>query len=373
MRKFILAVLSMAIALQCLAAPADDSAVTIYGVVDAFVQVLDSGSHLSRVRSGGLVGSRLGFKGSEDLGHGLKSFFALESGMNIDDGAINQSNTFFGRLSQVGLSGAFGTVSLGRQYSSLYAATTEMSIFTNAASGPSTVLIGGFGGGYEPVRGASASAIPPAAGATGNGSPLRVNNSLRYESPNYEGVKASLLYGAGELAGRTSHSRIVDLGLRYTYDGLDVIASMVSDHASVGGMSDATRAQTRTLAAAQSFDAVRIVAGYLDFKDLRAAGQDGRGAWLGAEYRLGTQLFKIQYVLNQPRYDAENKTQALGFGWVYDLSRRSAVYSSLTRFKNDDRAGPDGVGRFNGAVPDGLTAPGDRSITELALGLRHSF
>ena len=365
MRKIVLAVSML---LPCLAARADDSAVTIYGVADAFIQVLDGSSRMSRVQSGGLVGSRLGLRGHEDLGSGLKAFFMLESGLNVDEGVINQSGTFFGRQAQLGLSGEFGTISLGRQYGSLYYATTDLSIFTNASAGPSTVLIGGFGGGYEPVRGASGAAVPPASGATGNGSPLRVNNSVRYESPSYQGIKAILLYGAGEQAGLTKQSRIVDFGLRYTRDGFDLIASLVSDRTVAGGVLNATNAQTRTLAAAYSFDAVRVVAGYVDFKDKRTAGQDGRGAWLGAEYRMGRQLLKVQYVLNKPRYGEDNKTQALGAGWVYDLSRRSALYSSLTRFKNDDRAG-----RFNGAIPDGLAADGDRSITEFALGIRHNF
>jgi len=354
--------------LLCMAARAEDASVTIYGVADAFVQVLNGSSTMSRVQSGGLVGSRLGFRGREDLGGGLNAFFTLESGLNMDEGVINQSGTFFGRQAQVGLSGGFGTLSLGRQYGSLYFATTDMSIFTNASAGPSTVLIGGFGGGYEPVRGATATVLPPASGATGNGSPLRVNNSVRYESPSFAGFKAIALYGAGEQAGLTNESRVVDFGVRYTRDGLDVIASFVSDRTAVGGVLDATDAQTRTLAAAYSFDAVRVVAGYVDFKDKRPVALDGRGAWIGAEYRMGPQLIKLQYVLNEPRHGSDNKTQALGVGWVYDLSRRSALYSALTRFKNDDRAL-----RFNGAMPDGLTTDGHRSVTEFALGVRHNF
>lgn len=368
MKKKLLCAVS--VLLPCMAAHAEDASVTIYGVADAFVQVLNGSSTLSRVQSGGLVGSRLGFRGREDLGGGLGAFFTLESGLNMDEGVINQSGTFFGRQAQVGLSGGFGTLSLGRQYGSLYFATTDMSIFTNASAGPSTVLIGGFGGGYEPVRGATATAVPPASGATGNGSPLRVNNSVRYESPSFEGFKAIALYGAGEQAGLTNQARVVDFGVRYTRYGLDVIASFVSDRTAAGGVLDATNAQTRTLAAAYSFDAVRVVAGYVDFKDKRpvATALDGRGAWIGAEYRMGPQLLKLQYVLNKPRYGSDNKTQALGVGWVYDLSRRSALYSSLTRFKNDDRAL-----RFNGAMPDGLTTDGDRSVTEFALGVRHNF
>jgi len=357
------------VALPCLAARADDG-VTIYGIVDAFGQALNGHARMFRVQSGGLAGSRLGFRGSEDLGGGLKASFTLESGLNVDDGTVGQGGALFGRQAWVGLEGDFGSVSLGRQYSSVYAAVTDMSIFTNAAAGPSTMVIGGFGG-YEPVRGAAATATPPEAGATGNGGPVRVNNSFRYESPSIAGLKFSALYGAGELAGLTNQSRLVDLGLRYKHEGLDVVASFISDRAYDGGAG--THANTSTVAASYTLGALRLVSGYLDFKDKRPAAMSGRSGWIGADYRLGPQLFKAQYIENRPGNEADSKTQAFGVGWVYDFSKRAALYSSLTRFKNDDRAGPSGLGRFNAAVPDGLTVAGGNSITEFAFGLRTSF
>jgi len=363
------ALLCTLVALPCLAARADDG-VTIYGIVDAGTEVLKGSARLVRVQSGGLAGSRLGFRGSEDLGGGLKASFALESGLNINDGTVGQGGALFGRQAWVGLEGSFGSVSLGRQYSSIYAAVTDMSIFTNAAAGPSTMVIGGFGG-YEPVRGAAATATPPEAGATGNGGPVRVNNSFRYESPSFDGVRFSALYGAGEVAGLTNQSRLVDFGLRYTGAGIDVVASFISDRADDGGAT--TRADTSTFAGSYTLGALRLVSGYVDFKDKRPAAMSGRSAWVGADYRLGTQLFKAQYIQNRPSNDASSKTEALGVGWVCDFSKRTALYSSLTRFKNDDRAGLGGLGRFNGAVPAGLTAIGSNSITEFAVGIRTSF
>ena len=53
--------------------------VTLYGILDANVQVLDGAATQTRVQSGGLQGSRFGLRGSEDLGAGLKAFFTLES------------------------------------------------------------------------------------------------------------------------------------------------------------------------------------------------------------------------------------------------------------------------------------------------------
>jgi predicted porin len=84
-------------------------------------------------------------------------------------------------------------------------------------------------------------------------------------------------------------------------------------------------------------------------------------------------LLKAQYVENDPRYGTDNGTKAFGVGWVYSLSKRSALYSSLTRFDNDGQAGTGGLGRFNSAIPAALTTAGDNSLTEFVLGMRHSF
>jgi predicted porin len=354
-----------------LAAPAfAQSTVTVYGVADAFVQALDGQSRLARLQSGGLHGSRLGFRGDEDLGGGLRAFFTLESGLNLDDGTIGQGGAFYGRQAFVGLRGGFGELSFGRQYSSVYNATNEFSVFSNNVTGPSTALIGGFGG-YEPVRGASNTATPPAAGATGNSGPARVNNSLRYVTPDWNGLKASALYGAGEVSGATNESRLFDLELRYRLQGLDVIVSHIDDEATSGGAT-ATEAQTTTLAAKYGLGHWRVAAGWLHFNDKRPADQDGRGWWLGADYKLGANVFKAQYVQNKPRFGRDNQSEAFGIGWVYDLSRRTALYSSLTRFDNDGQAG-NGAGRLATTVPVGLTTTGDNSVTEVVLGIRHSF
>ena len=70
--------------------------------------------------SGYLQSSRFGFRGSEDLGGGLRAIFTLESGYNIDNGA-NSSAIFFNRQSFVGLSSSnLGTLTLGRQYTPIY-------------------------------------------------------------------------------------------------------------------------------------------------------------------------------------------------------------------------------------------------------------
>src|SRR5688572_4118329 len=90
---------------------AAQSSVTVYGVADAAIAKEDTGAaNGSRtvVNSGNQSSSRLGFRGVEDLGNGLKATFNLEAGYAIDTGAGDSA--LFGRRSVVGLEGAFGAV-----------------------------------------------------------------------------------------------------------------------------------------------------------------------------------------------------------------------------------------------------------------------
>ena len=348
------------------------SSVTVYGVVDVFAQALDASSRLVRLQSGGNSGSRLGFRGEEDLGGGLRATFVLESGINVDEGTIGFGGAFYGRQAYLGLQGRWGQLSLGRQYGSLFAATADFSIFSSTPSGPSTAVIGGFGG-YEPVRGASNTATPPAAGATGNGGPVRVNNSLRFAAPSWSGFSASLLWGAGEVAGASSDARLVDLGIRFDgSDGFHAMLSVVADKALLGSVR-ANDVMTSTLAATYSASAWKLAAGFLDVNDRLPSGRDGRGYWVGGQYASGRYQFKAQWVRNEPRYGRQNKTSAIGLGAVYAMSKRTALYTSLTRFGNESRAGNADLGRFNAVLPTGVTTAGDHKLTEFVVGMRQSF
>ncbi|RTL47067.1 MAG: porin [Burkholderiales bacterium] len=353
-----LAIAALALASSQLFAQTSGPQVTLYGIVDANVQALHGASTQTRVQSGGLQGSRFGIRGSEDLGSGLKAFFTLESGINLDDGTYGQ-NAFWGRQAFVGLGTAYGHVLLGRQYGSVYTLTNDFSQFSNVASGASTAVIGGFGG-YEPVRGSANS-------ATGNGGPARVNNAVKFESLNYGGFTAGALWGMGEVAGNTSGNRVADVYGRYTGHGFDALLSVVEDKANAVGQN------VRTVSGAAAYDwgNYRFNAGAMQVDDRTAANRDGKGYWLGASYRMGQHLFKGQYVESKNAGAlADGKTQAFGVGYQYDLSKRSALYSSVTRFKND---GVGYVDRAAGTIPVGLTDANHRNLTEVVAGIRHSF
>lgn len=356
LRPLALSALALAAATAANAQAPATSSVQIYGVVDAYLQAANGANSLNRVQSGGLNGSRFGVRGSEDLGGGLRAIFTIESGINLDDGSFGQG-AFWGRQAWVGLATPYGQLTLGRQYGSIYHLTADFSEFTNGPVGPSTAVIGGFGG-YEPVRGSAAT-------ATGNGGPSRNNNSIKFETPNFSGFKAGALLGLGEVSGGTNETRIADVYGRYTAGPLDVMLSLQDDKSAAATLD----VRTISAAAAYQFGDFRITGGLIQVNDRNATDVDGEGYWVGGNWRTGANLFKAQYVLNKLK-DGDGKTQAFGVGYQYDLSKRTALYSSLTQFKNE---GAGYANRWATSMPTGLTSATDRDITELVAGVRHSF
>ena len=381
--KYILGAVALAFAAPSFA----QSSVTLYGVIDLAGQYIKGPAKTVRVTSaGGLAGSRIGFKGTEDIGGGNFVDFVLEGGLNVDTGSSANNGTLFGRQAFGDLRLAnVGTFSAGRQYSSLYIQSGEFSAFSNVTgTSASTAVIGGYAGGYEPVQGGPAAAsgttgaasLTAATGASPNQGPARVNNSFRYTTPVFSGFKASVLYGAGEVTGATTKDRLLDGSVRYTNFGLDAYVSIVDDR-----VANVTDVRTITATASYAIADAHVFAGYLKGDDRRNAAeltslgrQDGRGIWVGADYRVGASLFKAQWVNNRIDHATtagDAKTNAYGLGYQYDLSKRTAVYTSLSRFQNVD-FGSGNTGRFNGSI-SGLTSGNDHSLSEFALGVRHSF
>ena len=356
------------------------SSVTIYGVVDLDGTYLSGHSKDVLISSGGQNGSRIGFKGTEDLGSGLYVDFVLEGGLNLDTGSSAQGGALFGRQAFGALRSPYGTVSAGRQYSSVYQQTNDFSEFGNLpGGGANTYVIGGFAGGYEPVRGSSATATATAT-ATGselNGSPARVNNSVRYTTPTLEGLKASVLYGAGEVTGGTEGTRLIDYSLRYTNYGVDAYVSLVTDKAAnaTAVANNRTDVNIITASASYTIGAFKVEGGYLSVNDKRPADLDGKGFWVGGDYRFGQQLVRAQWVENDPNKNnvALGKTNAYGLGYQYDFSKRTDLYTSITHFANDASSNGAFTGRLDQALPAGLTTTTDRKVNEVVLGIRHVF
>ncbi len=103
-------------------AQAAPSTVTVYGVLDEYLTYVkpEGVPAVRRLDSSGMLASRVGFRGREDLGGGLAANFTLEAGLNANDGSNADGNRFFNRQSWVGLSGTWGEVRFGRQNTPQY-------------------------------------------------------------------------------------------------------------------------------------------------------------------------------------------------------------------------------------------------------------
>ena len=178
------------------------SSVTIYGVVDVgFTSVNNNGTGTDNtgLTSSNMTTNRLGFRGTEDLGGGLKANFQVETSLAADAPAASSIGD---RGAWVGLSGGFGEIRLGREYS-----TTFWSGFLFSPFGT-----GGVGNGFGFANRVVAHAV------TGQTNPIWNNNSITYTSPRMAGFMVQGQYAfdeiatAGNDAGRSA-------GLRINYSG----------------------------------------------------------------------------------------------------------------------------------------------------------
>ena len=121
------------------------SSVTLYGVADAGIGKIEAGSGLANPAndasdktefiSGSTMNngtSRLGVRGVEDLGGGLKAGFQFETGLDLDDGG--NSGAFWSRQANIWLGGNWGTVKLGRQFTPSYLTTSTFELTGTATT-----------------------------------------------------------------------------------------------------------------------------------------------------------------------------------------------------------------------------------------------
>lgn len=186
--------LALAATLTLLSLPASVSAqsnVTLYGTIDSgFVHAnhtntVSGPQSRSMITSNILSGSRWGLRGTEPLGQGLSALFQLESGFNAVNGEMGNGGRAFGRKAIVGLTSTqWGEVTIGRQYDPV----------VNLVQG--TTADGYFGGFF---------ATPGDVDNYDNGA--RVNNSIRYATPNFGGLQFEGMYATGNVAGKEGAGR----------------------------------------------------------------------------------------------------------------------------------------------------------------------
>lgn len=338
------------------------SNVTIYGLVDVGATYRSDNANSAigsktSIDSGQANGNRLGFRGTEDLGNGLKAGFVLEQGFYVDQGT-GRGDGAFSRQAFVTLGGSFGTVALGRQYT-----------FQDNMKGA-----------FDPFGNGTVGQIGNTYAAD-----ARYNNMLAYVSPSFSGLTVKLGYsnaaGNNQSGGTTTPS--VGSGAGSTNEALgnvgDVRAYMINPIYNNGplavGLSYMQKeandvpnsAETKAwdLGVSYDFGVVKVSAmlGNTDTDN----GQDRDQYMIGLTAPVG----KAGAVLASYNY-AEDKSVAgdpnarqWALGYTHSLSKRTGLYAVYADISNKD----GGLGAAVGDASNG----GEGYQEGFQLGLRHSF
>lgn len=332
------------------------SAVEIYGVVDmGFVgesgptPVLPPGTPpsvtkitpVNKLTSGVQSGTRLGFKGTENLGNGMKALFVLETGIAADAGGFNQGNSAFARQSFVGLQSDWGTLTLGRQYVPLF---NTMMVADPFAAG---------------MAGAAQNLMP-----TGG---IRMNNTIKYTSPVFAGFSTELAYGFGETVDSTSKGQESSAAIHYSMG--DLKAALAYNEWSIRTASTATppvitypKRKDWFLAANYDLKVAKIFAGITD-TDNGVNGAKSNDYLIGAQVPFGKHTFIASYISKDVRNAANRDANQIALGYTYAFSKRTNLYAAWGRIDNDSASWLT-VGNNSEA------GTGEKAVN---FGLRHLF
>lgn len=324
-----------------LAGPAvAQSNVTLYGIADVGVGYAKAGdTTFTGIINGVLSGPRIGFKGSEDLGDGLKAVFVLEQGFSVGDGAPASSRQFH-RQAWAGLQGGFGTVSLGRQYAPGYGYAGQFS-----AGVPGTV----FNTQAFLVNSIPGASIHP-------GTDARWDNSIRYKAGKMGGFMAEAIYSfqATQSGDDRSDDDRAGVGVGYAAGPLGV---GVVYHRSKRADEDLREVY---VGGSYDFGAAALYASYQTAKEDGVV--DASVAYLGVAVPVGKGKLHADIARLSDDENDDDDSSSVTVGYTHDLSKRTTAYLFANRTTNDDNAG-------RGAL---VTATGEGS-TSVGAGLRHSF
>jgi len=315
------------------------SSVTLYGIVDVNLQsAKTTGTPRQTLESsGGINGSRFGFKGTEDLGGGLKALFVLEGGFNVDTGSSGKAGSIFNRLSYVGLGGSFGEFDIGNIGTA----------YDDTAINSDPLWDGLFAPAYTVWQ-------------NGAGYNSKPGNSIKYSSPSFGGVTVAASYALGENKTATSSAKgVAAVNVQYTGGPLYLSLAYQED-------SKAHTTAGRTGAAS--------------YKDVLA----------NASYDLG--VVKLQGSYNQNTTDLDLKSNQFQFGVDVPVGPALVLSTGYAYSKDKDNGGVTGTKRdglglgakyslskrtfvYTGAVfGESKPASGTKVKTDLyAIGINHQF
>jgi predicted porin len=327
------------------AGSAHAGAITMYGVADAYAEIGKGDRHTASLNSGGISGSRLGFDASQDLGDGLKAIGKLEAGFAIDSGASTQGGLLFGRQAYAGITGGFGSLTAGRQYTPQFGALDANDPFdTGAGSAISSGIVSIFAS--------------------------RANNSIVWASPAFGPVTVTALIAAGESnTGKQTNSSLaeVDFHLGSGAAGVDLVLSGQKKAVDTG-----VNAGALLLAGTYDFGAVKVLGGvqFVNNSSRAAATEDNRREFFaGVNIPVGADALWIGAGTGKTNRVSGTTASQYSLGYLHPVAKGFDVYGVLTTVANGD-ATAYSVDTATGAGP-AVSAGTDASA--LQVGFRYRF
>ena len=410
------------LATLCAPAAMAQSTVTLYGLLDGGynrVSGLRNGT-VNTLASGIMEGSRFGLRGTEDMGGGYKAIFTLENRLELDTGGVSNrpnsgiqlpdrvaatilanlplavrtnptvigtiaqfnngigdgnvgvnigaaGNRLFDRQAFAGLVTPVGAFTLGRQYTPAYLVTASF----DASQTQSSLAAG------------QVATLPAAFD-------IRLSNTLQY-GIQLNGVSATLMYGAGEVAGSSSANRFLGAMAMYKGNGFG-LGYGHNEKKNEFGQKSLTN---NIFGANVDVGPGTLYAQYATIKDNNPSGlsvlpfanagalaaplqnaynvafrQDAKLYHIGYKFTFGANTIVTAYNRLDDKRAVNADTDSYGVTYTYALSKRTNLNAVLTRFNNkgQGQAAPGGNGFFGG-----VTAAAGVDSTNIAFGVRHSF
>lgn len=328
--------------------------VQVYGLIDAGIEHLNNanaaGSGITKVISGGKNTSRWGFRGTEDLGGGLKAVFGLEGGILLDTGAAD--GALFKRQAFVGLDGGFGRVIIGRSFTTTY-----------------DFVIGFDPLGYAPNYSWATSGS--ATGPSKYGMTTAFDNLIKYSGSTGE-FKYGATVGLGEVAGSAADSRKYSVAGSWTHANLGLMAAYEQINGNTLPVTfnrDKTTAyhlggdfKTGDLRFTAGMRGYKLVAGKAATADVRADTYWGGVSYVMKAITLTGAVYHVNVKNVADGQDADPTMYVLRE--LYALSKRTDLYAAAAYVRGKN-------GKMVGLSRD--DAGFGTSQTGVTVGIQHRF
>jgi predicted porin len=351
------------------------SSVNLYGLLDAGIESVSnvqSVGRLTRMPSNtATIPSRVGMRGREDLGGGLGAIFTLEMGLAPDTGASGQGGRLFGRQALVGLSGNWGAVTLGRQYT-----MTFWSLLDSDRVGPTVYGLGALDAYIPNARADNSIAYKGTFSNLTVGATYSLGRDAVNAGPSPAGTNCAGESGADSKACREWSAMVKydtkAWGAAVAYDRINGRTVGAAPDAVFGGLTNSSLSDARLMVNGYvNIAAVKIGGGVIHRKNEgTVTTRSTSDLWyLGASYPVTPALTLDGHVAKLAYKDADNfDSTIVTLKTMYNLSKRTAVYAQIGTIRNDSLTR---VSVSSGAPGSNPALGGSQTGT--MVGVRHTF